>query len=144
MGWYQRRVHGEIFPDCHSSKMRSLTALLVIGCVAAGSIRPYSWTPSKEYKYKYSTQVLTGIPELNEQFSGLRLVSYVRVQPKQDYTLRIKLEENWNLSLPSRSMRLLFWENVKPSTLFLSFLKWLLMSMKEKVVYAKVNSTMKF
>merc|ERR1712142_109323 len=93
MGWYQRRVHGEIFPDCHSSKMRSLTALLVIGCVAAGSIRPYSWTPSKEYKYKYSTQVLTGIPELNEQFSGLRLVSYVRVQPKQDYTLRIKLEE---------------------------------------------------
>merc|ERR1712142_672547 len=93
MGWYQRRVHGEIFPDCHSSKMRSLTALLVIGCVASGSIRPYSWTPSKEYKYKYSTQVLTGIPELSEQFSGLRLVSYVRVQPKQDYTLRIKLEE---------------------------------------------------
>merc|ERR1711863_218859 len=84
---------GQIFPDCSISNMRSLTALLVIGCVAASSIRPYSWTPSKEYKYKYSTQVLTGIPELNEQFSGLRLVTYVRVQPKQDYTLRIKLEE---------------------------------------------------
>merc|ERR1719193_224235 len=103
--------------------MRSLTALLVIGCVASSSIRPYSWTPSKEYKYKYSTQVLTGIPELNEQYSGLRLVSHVRVQPKQDYTLRIKLEENMSLSLPSRSMKPLFWESVRPFILLTNFLK---------------------
>ncbi len=39
--------------------MRSLSAaLLFVGCVVAGSIQPYSWTPSKEYTYKYSAQVM--------------------------------------------------------------------------------------
>jgi len=73
--------------------MRSLSVLCIIGFVAAGSLQPYSWTPSKEYKYKYSSQVLTGIPELNHQFSGLRLSSTVRIQPKHDSTLKIQLEE---------------------------------------------------
>jgi len=72
--------------------MRSLSALFIIGFVAAGSLEPYSWTPSQEYKYKYTTQVFTGIPELNNQFSGLRLTSTVRIQPRQDSTLRIQLE----------------------------------------------------
>merc|ERR1719187_3166803 len=73
--------------------MRFLAAFLIVGFAASSSTRPYSWTPSQEYTYKYTTQVLNGIPELKSQFSGLRLISTVRIQPKQDYTLRIKIED---------------------------------------------------
>merc|ERR1712055_370376 len=73
-------------------KMKSLYALLFISCVAASAIKPYSWSTSKEYRYKYSSQVLTGIPEINKQFSGVRLTSEVRIQPKHDSTCIIKIE----------------------------------------------------
>jgi len=72
-------------------KMKSLYALLFISCVAASAIKPYSWSPNKEYRYKYSSQVLTGIPEINKQFSGVRLTSEVRIQPKHDSTCVIKI-----------------------------------------------------
>merc|ERR1712212_657660 len=73
-------------------KMRSLSAILFVGCVAAAAIQPYSWTPSKEYRYKYSAQVLSGIPELNNQFSGVRFNSEVLIQPQEDSTCLIKIE----------------------------------------------------
>jgi len=72
--------------------MRSHYALLLISCVAASAIKPFSWSTSKEYRYKYSSQVLTGIPEINKQFSGVRLTSEVRIQPKHDSTCIIKIE----------------------------------------------------
>jgi len=74
--------------------MRSLSAILFVGCVAAAAIQPYSWTPSKEYRYKYSAQVLSGIPELNNQFSGVRFSSEVLIQPKEDSTCLIKIENS--------------------------------------------------
>merc|ERR1711887_240201 len=73
-------------------KMRSLSAILFVDCVAAAAIQPYSWTPSKEYRYKYSAQVLSGIPELNNQFSGVRFNSEVLIQPQEDSTCLIKIE----------------------------------------------------
>merc|ERR1711921_9611 len=73
-------------------KMMSLSAILFVGCVAAAAIQPYSWTPSKEYRYKYSAQVLSGIPELNNQFSGVRFNSEVLIQPQEDSTCLIKIE----------------------------------------------------
>merc|ERR1711988_1394230 len=73
-------------------KMRSLSAILFVGCVAAAAIQPYSWTPSKEYRYKYSAQVLSGIPELNNQFSGVRFNTEVLIQPQEDSTCLIKIE----------------------------------------------------
>ena len=72
--------------------MRSLIALIALGCVAAGSIQNYGWSASQEYRYTYSSQVLTGIPELNNQFSGVRLSAQVRIQPRRDSTCRIQLE----------------------------------------------------
>jgi len=74
--------------------MRSLSAILFVGCVATAAIQPYSWTPSKEYRYKYSAQVLSGIPELNNQFSGVRFSSEVLIQPKEDSTCLIKIENS--------------------------------------------------
>merc|ERR1712200_238348 len=73
-------------------KMRSLSAILFVGCVAAAAIQPYSWTPSKEFRYKYSAQVSSGIPELNNQFSGVRFNSEVLIQPHEDSTCLIKIE----------------------------------------------------
>ena len=73
--------------------MRSLIALIALGCVAAGSIQTYGWSPSQEYRYTYSSQVLTGIPELNNQYSGVRLTAQVRIQPRRDSTCRIQLEQ---------------------------------------------------
>jgi len=93
--------------------MRSLSALLIIGFVAVSAIQPYSWTPSKEYRYKYSSQVLTGIPELNSQYSGLRLTSTVRIQPKHDSTCRIQLEQPRLVTYNDK----LEWErNMKPTS----------------------------
>jgi len=74
----------------HDNRMRSLSALLIIGCVAASTVRLQDY--SKEYRYRYSSHVLTGIPELNLQYAGLRLSSDVRIQLKQDSSFRIKLE----------------------------------------------------
>merc|ERR1719289_89300 len=73
--------------------MRSLSALLIIGCAAAAAtIKPYGWSPAKEYRYEYSSHVLSGIPELNQQYSGVRLTAEVRIQPQHDSTCRIQLE----------------------------------------------------
>merc|ERR1712183_1206064 len=41
---------------------------------------------------KYSAQVLSGIPELNNQFSGVRFNSEVLIQPQEDSTCLIKIE----------------------------------------------------
>ena len=87
-------VKRQILSDCRISKMRSLSSLFLIGCVAAASLNTqyHGWKSNQEYRYKYSTQVLTGIPELNEQYSGVRLTAEVRVQPRQDSTCRVQLE----------------------------------------------------
>ena len=72
--------------------MRSLSVLFLIGCVASSYIQPHGWTHSQEYRYRYSSQVLSGIKELNSQYSGLRLLAQVQIQPRQDSTCRIQLD----------------------------------------------------
>ena len=92
--------------------MRSLSALFFIGCVATASFnQSHGWTQNQEYRYRYSTQVLTGIPELNEQFSGVRLTASIRVQPRPDSTFRIQLEnprfESYNDLLKRKNNRII-------------------------------------
>merc|ERR1719394_1922615 len=70
--------------------MRLLALLALVGAVAAFSIR--DWRRSEqELQYKFVSQVLTGIPELNSQYSGFRLSGLSTVQPGQDGTFRIRL-----------------------------------------------------
>merc|ERR1711970_1177571 len=87
-------------------KMRSHYALLFLSCVGASAIKPYSWSTNKEYRYKYSSQVLTGIPEINNQFSGVRLTSEVRIQPKHDSTCTIKIENPKIVSYNDEDMKI--------------------------------------
>jgi hypothetical protein len=77
--------------------MRSLTttffALLAGAVLSANAISLQGWRQGKEYRYGWTSQVLSGIPELNSQYSGLRLVGEVIVQADSDSTLRIQVDE---------------------------------------------------
>merc|ERR1719462_796393 len=70
--------------------MRLFGFLALAGAVTAFSIR--DWTTSEqELQYKFVSQVLTGIPELNSQYAGFRLSGLSTIQPSSDGTVRIKL-----------------------------------------------------
>ena len=78
--------------------MRSLSPTLL--CLLAGavltassSLSPHGWSQGQEYRYSWTSQVLSGIPELNAQYSGLRLVGEVVAQANSDSVLIIRIEE---------------------------------------------------
>jgi hypothetical protein len=74
--------------------MKTFLSILLIAGVALGySTSYYGWVPSKEYTYHFESQVLTGIPELRSQYSGLKISSRVQIQSFPDYSLRIKFVE---------------------------------------------------
>ncbi len=64
-------------------------------CAAQCSHTPYyAWTPNRQLTYKFESQVLSGIPDINkDQHAGVRLVAFVRVQTFSDYSLRIQFEQ---------------------------------------------------
>ena len=53
-----------------------------------------SLVSGKEYSYRYSSHLLTGLPELGNQYSGLRITAIIRAQRFPDDTIRIKLEDS--------------------------------------------------
>ena len=63
-----------------------------VGVVAAfgGSTSFYGWRPEHEFTYRFESQVLTGIPQIRNQYSGLKLTSNVLIQTKSDYSLIVK------------------------------------------------------
>lgn len=70
-----------------------LALFLFAGVAFSNSTHYYGWQPHKELVFRFQSQVLSGIPEINdEQYGGLRLTSTVRVQSFQDYSLKIKLD----------------------------------------------------
>jgi len=75
--------------------MKSLLAILVfVGVAFCNSTNYYGWTPNRELVYRFETQVLTGIPEINRaQVAGVRLSAVARVQSFADYSLRVKFED---------------------------------------------------
>jgi hypothetical protein len=65
------------------------------GVAYCNSSHYYGWKPDTEYVFRYESQVDSGIPEIRfSQKAGLRLTSTIRVQTKQDYSLRIKFENS--------------------------------------------------
>jgi hypothetical protein len=77
--------------------MRTLSApllTLLAGAVATASyVSPSGWRQGKEYRYDWTSQVLSGIPEMNNQYSGLRLVGKIIVQADSDSTLKVRVED---------------------------------------------------
>lgn len=62
-----------------------------VGVALSGSTSYYGWTPEHEFTYRFESQVLSGIPEINNQYSGLKLSSEIIVQSKSDYSLIVKI-----------------------------------------------------
>lgn len=74
--------------------MRSLSAplLTLLAGAVATAISTSGWSQGKEYRYDWTSQVLSGIPELNSQYSGLRLVGKIIVHADSDSTLKLRVE----------------------------------------------------
>merc|ERR1712227_1141386 len=97
MGWYQRRVHGESTLVTPKATMKLTLALALLGTVAAFSVSQQQQhehfnSENQQLRYKFVSQVLTGIPELNSQYAGVRLVGEYVAQRSARDTLKIQLQ----------------------------------------------------
>lgn len=73
--------------------MKTIWALsLLVGLALCNSTAFYGWSPNKEIVFRFESEILTGIPQIQSQYSGLKLASDVKVQTFDDYTLRIGFE----------------------------------------------------
>merc|ERR1719228_2537045 len=65
--------------------------LVFLGVAAASQIPGLS--SDKEYIFRYTSSVLSGIPQLGKQLAGLRLTADIRAQKFPDQTIRIQLQD---------------------------------------------------
>merc|ERR1711962_816500 len=101
---YQHRVHGECAIghcillskstpfDLRSSKMKYFALLMVVGLAAASSTglgRELKFDAGKEYLFQYSGRLMSGIPELANQYSGLAINATVGLIAKSQTTLSL-------------------------------------------------------
>ena len=65
-----------------------------MGVAWCNSTNYYAWSPNKEYIYRFESQVLNGVTEIQDsQRAGVRLTAEVRVQTFSDFSLRVKFEK---------------------------------------------------
>ena len=57
--------------------MRLFLALALIGAVASYSVRQSYRDSNQQYRYKFVSQILTGIPQIDDQYSGFRLSGHL-------------------------------------------------------------------
>ena len=58
-----------------------------------GSTSRYGWTQGEEYLYRFQSQVLTGIPNINRaHHSGIKFSAQVKVQPQPDQPLSLLIK----------------------------------------------------
>ena len=84
--------------------MRLFVLLALAGAVAAFSLSSSrdSWRSTggeQELAYQFVSQVITGIPQLNNQYSGFRLTGRSTIQPEDEKTFRLKLSDMKYLSI---------------------------------------------
>ena len=77
--------------------MKLTLALALLGTVAAFSVSQQQQhhhfnSENQQLRYKFVSQVLTGIPELNSQYAGVRLVGEYVAQRSARDTLKIQLQ----------------------------------------------------
>jgi len=72
-----------------------------VGAALCNSTNYYGWTPNRELTYRFETQILSGIPEINRaQVAGIRFSAVARVQTFADYSLRVQFEDTkyWTIN----------------------------------------------
>merc|ERR1711973_1016967 len=78
--------------DLRSSKMKYFALLMVVGLAAASSTglgRELKFDAGKEYLFQYSGRLMSGIPELANQYSGLAINATVGLIAKSQTTLSL-------------------------------------------------------
>ena len=71
--------------------MRFLVFLPILGLALGSPLS--SAILNKQFTHKFTSQVLTGIPELNSQYAGLRIVGKVVAQRQTEHSWKIQLLE---------------------------------------------------
>ena len=71
--------------------MRFLVFLPILGLALGSPLS--SVILNKQFTHKFTSQVLTGIPELNSQYAGLRIVGKVVAQRQTEHSWKIQLLE---------------------------------------------------
>ena len=74
--------------------MKLFALLVLTGTIAAFRISRDHSSNEQELQYKFTSEVFTGIPELNSQYSGFRLAGQYTVQSQTDGSVKIQLRED--------------------------------------------------
>ncbi len=87
-----------------------------VGVALGGSTYSYyGWTPNQELRYTYTSEVLSGIPDIKfNQFSGVKLQAEVIIQTQRDYTLRIRFANTRALVINSEEVPVIHGKPVLP------------------------------
>merc|ERR1719312_2127547 len=71
--------------------MRFLVLFPILGLALGSKYSPLRI--DQEYNQQFTSQLLTGIPELNSQYAGHKIVGKMVFQPQERYTWKIQLKE---------------------------------------------------
>ncbi len=62
-----------------------------VGVALSNSTSYYGWTPDHELRFRYESELLTGLPDIkHSQWAGVKIASDVVVQTFHDYTIRVR------------------------------------------------------
>lgn len=75
-----------------------LFTLFFVGLLASAAVgqrqgRPISFAPGQMYVYEYNARLLTGIPELADQYSGFELTCNLLIQPRDSGLIAMKMTD---------------------------------------------------
>lgn len=72
--------------------MKTVLALALFVGVALSSSSSYQgWTPGRELHYQYETEIISGLPQIKDQYAGYKFVAEAAIQTFSDYTIRVQL-----------------------------------------------------
>ncbi|KAF0295390.1 Vitellogenin [Amphibalanus amphitrite] len=72
--------------------MKTSASLLLLLCAAAAA-NNYGFKPNNQYEYRFVAKVMTGIPEISSQYSGMGLRATLLVQAPAANVLQFKLRD---------------------------------------------------
>ena len=92
-------IYTYTLPLCENAGFPSvsfyISLFVLLGLAAASGSGGYSeltWEPNQEYDFKYQGRLLTGIPELASQYTGLGIQCSVRLQVQEPNKFAMKIE----------------------------------------------------
>ncbi|XP_043190984.1 vitellogenin-like isoform X1 [Amphibalanus amphitrite] len=91
--------------------MKTSASLLLLLCAAAAA-NNYGFKPNNQYEYRFVAKVMTGIPEISSQYSGMGLRATLLVQAPAANVLQFKLRDTEMAELRNKQVELSWHESV--------------------------------